>query len=96
MDKRQVMGKRLNRLDGVAKASGKAKYSSDLNPDQLLYGVLLTSPHAHANIKSIDTTEAKAVPGVTSIRVILGAGKEVQWEGAEIATVAAVSAKTKP
>jgi len=27
MDKRQVMGKRLNRLDGVAKASGKEKYS---------------------------------------------------------------------
>ena len=91
MDKRQVMGKRLNRLDGVAKSSGKAKYSSDLNPDQLLYGVLLTSPYAHANIKSIDIDEAKKVPGVTSVRVILGAGKEVQWRGAEIASVAATS-----
>jgi xanthine dehydrogenase YagR molybdenum-binding subunit len=91
MDKRQVMGKRLNRLDGVAKASGKAKYSSDLNPDGLLYGVLLTSPHAHCNVKSIDVTEAKAVPGVTSVRIINGPGKEIQWRGAEIASVAATS-----
>ena len=91
MDKRQVMGKRLNRLDGVAKASGKAKYSSDMNPDGLLHGVLLTSPHAHCNIKSIDLTEAKAVPGVTAIRIINGPGKEIQWRGAEIASVAATS-----
>jgi xanthine dehydrogenase YagR molybdenum-binding subunit len=91
MDKRQVMGKRLNRLDGVAKASGKAKYSSDLNPNGLIYGALLTCPHAHCTIKSIDINEAKAVPGVTSIRVINGAGKEMQWRGAEIASVAATS-----
>lgn len=91
MDKRQVMGKRLNRLDGVAKASGKAKYSSDLNPDGLIFGALLTCPHAHCTIKSIDIREAKAVPGVTSIRIINGEGKEMQWRGAEIASVAATS-----
>jgi xanthine dehydrogenase YagR molybdenum-binding subunit len=91
MDKRQVMGKRLNRLDGVAKASGKAKYSSDMNPDGILFAMLLTSPHAHCTIKSIDTTEAKKVPGVTAIRVINGAGKELSWRGAEIASVAAIS-----
>jgi xanthine dehydrogenase YagR molybdenum-binding subunit len=91
MDKRQVMGKRLNRLDGVLKASGKAKYNSDLNPEGLLHAALLTSPHAHCTIKSIDTSAAKAVPGVTAVRVISGPGKELAWRGAEIACVAATS-----
>lgn len=91
MDKRQVMGKRLTRLDGVPKASGKAKYSSDLNPEGLLYGVLLTSPHAHAIVKSIDISEAKALPGVTAIRIINGPGKELNWRGQEVASLAATS-----
>lgn len=91
MEKRRVIGKRISRADGIAKASGKAKYNSDLNPKGLLFGVLLTSPHAHARIKSIDTSEAEKLPGVTALRVINGAGKEVQWQGQEIAAVAATS-----
>ncbi|MGH9631333.1 MAG: xanthine dehydrogenase family protein molybdopterin-binding subunit, partial [Bryobacteraceae bacterium] len=91
MDKRRVMGKPTSRLDGIAKASGKAKYSSDLNPKGLLHGVLLTSPHAHARVKSVDTTEAKKLKGVTAIRVIAGPGTEIQWAGAEVAAVAAES-----
>lgn len=91
MNKRRVMGKRLNRLDGPAKSSGRAKYPSDLNPQGLLFGAMLTSPHAHAKIKSIDTSAAKALAGVTSIRLIQEAGAELQWAGQEIATVAATS-----
>lgn len=91
MEKRRVIGKRISRVDGIAKATGKAKYNSDLNPKDLLYGVVLTSPYAHARIKSIDTSEAEKLPGVTAVRVINGAGKEVQWMGHEIATLAATS-----
>ncbi|HLJ17704.1 MAG TPA: xanthine dehydrogenase family protein molybdopterin-binding subunit [Bryobacteraceae bacterium] len=91
MDKRRVMGKPTSRLDGMQKATGGAKYSSDINPDGLLFGALLGSPYAHARIKSIDTSEAEKLPGVTAVRVINGAGKEVQWEGAEIASVSATS-----
>jgi xanthine dehydrogenase YagR molybdenum-binding subunit len=89
MDKRRVMGQRISRLDGIEKASGRAKYSSDLNPKGLLFGAMLTSPHAHARVRSIDTSEAEKVPGVTAVRVIMGAGKEIQWAGQEIAAVAA-------
>ncbi|MGI8740959.1 MAG: xanthine dehydrogenase family protein molybdopterin-binding subunit [Bryobacteraceae bacterium] len=89
MDKRRVMGKPLNRLDGIAKASGAAKYNSDLHPGGMLFGALLTSPYAHATVKSIDVSEAKALPGVTAVRVIIQPGAEVQWAGAEIAAVAA-------
>ncbi len=93
-EKRKVIGKRHSRLDGIAKASGKAKYSSDLNRPGLLHAALLTSPHAHARIKSIDTSAAEKMKGVTAVRVINGPGKEVQWAGAEIAAVAAVNEET--
>jgi len=89
MDQRRVIGKPTNRLDGVAKASGKAKYSSDLNPPGLLQAVFLTSPHAHARVKSVDVSAAKAMKGVTAVRVISAPGTEIQWAGTEIAVVAA-------
>jgi xanthine dehydrogenase YagR molybdenum-binding subunit len=91
MDKRVVMGKRLSRLDGPDKSTGRAKYNSDLNPQGLLFGALLTSPYAHAKIKSIDASAAKSLKGVTAVRIVKEAGTEIQWEGAEIAAVAAVS-----
>ncbi len=91
MEKRRVVGQRISRVDGIAKSTGAAKYNSDINPPGLLFGVLLTSPHAHARIKSIDTAEAERLPGVTAVRVITGAGKEVQWQGQEIASIAATS-----
>ncbi|MBM3776365.1 MAG: xanthine dehydrogenase family protein molybdopterin-binding subunit, partial [Acidobacteria bacterium] len=89
MEKRRVMGKSLSRLDGPQKASGRAKYTSDLNLPGTLHAVLLTSPHAHARVTSIDTGEAERSPGVTAVRVIAPAGTEIQWAGAEVAVVAA-------
>lgn len=78
MDKRRVMGKRIARLDGPMKSSGRAKYPSDMNRSDLLFGALLTSPHAHAKVTGIDLTAAKAIKGVTAIRVISGPGTEIQ------------------
>ena len=91
MGQRRVMGHRLNRLDGIPKSTGAAKYNSDLKPDGLLFGALLTSPHAHARVKSIDTSAAKALKGVTAVREIAKPCDEIQWAGAEIAAVSAVT-----
>jgi xanthine dehydrogenase YagR molybdenum-binding subunit len=91
MEKRKVIGQRISRTDGIAKASGRAKYNSDLNPSGLLHGMLLTCPHAHARVVSIDTSEAEKSPGVTAVRVINGPGKELQWGGQEVACLAATS-----
>ena len=91
MDQRRVIGKPTKRRDGLEKSTGKAKYSSDLKPPGMLFGALLTSPWAHARITSIDASAAEHMPGVTAVRVLTAAGKEVQWEGAEIAAVAAES-----
>src|SRR5258708_14881122 len=91
MDKRRVMGKPLNRLDGIAKSTGAAKYNSDLKPSGMLFGALLTSPYAHATVKSIDTSAAEKLAGVTAVRVVAKAGTEIQWAGAEVAFVAATT-----
>lgn len=89
MDKRRVMGKPTKRLDGPMKSTGRAKYASDFNQKDLLFGALLTSPHAHARLTSIDTSEAEKVPGVTAVRTIASPGSELQWVGQELASVAA-------
>ena len=86
---RRLIGKRIKRIDGPVKASGRAKYSFDINRPGMLFGKVLRSPYAHATVKSIDTSEAEKLPGVKAVRVIKGAGKEAQWQGDEIAVVAA-------
>ena len=55
-DQRTLIGKRFDRLDGPAKATGAAKYTYDINRPGLLFCKLLTSPYAHAEIGGIDTS----------------------------------------
>ena len=62
-----VVGTRPIRHDGADKVTGRAKYGADYYPTGLLYAKWLRSPHAHANIRSIDTSKAEALPGVKAI-----------------------------
>ncbi len=62
-----VVGKRPVRPDGVDKVTGRAQYGADLNLTGLLHGRVLRSPHAHARIRSIDTGQAAALPGVRAV-----------------------------
>lgn len=62
-----VVGTRPIRHDGTDKVTGAAKYGADFNPARLLHGKVLRSPHAHAKIKSIDTSVAEALPGVKAV-----------------------------
>ncbi|MGI8650246.1 MAG: xanthine dehydrogenase subunit D [Rubrobacter sp.] len=55
------------RPDGVAKVRGEFEYSSDLWTDGMLHGATLRSPHPHANIVSLDTSEAVAMAGVYAV-----------------------------
>ncbi|MCY2968144.1 MAG: xanthine dehydrogenase family protein molybdopterin-binding subunit [Planctomycetota bacterium] len=63
----KVIGTRPVRHDGVDKVTGRAKYGADIHPTGLLYGIVLRSPHAHARIRSIDTTKALAIEGVRAV-----------------------------
>ncbi|MEW6185149.1 MAG: molybdopterin cofactor-binding domain-containing protein [Thermodesulfobacteriota bacterium] len=62
-----VINSRAPRLDGPDKATGQAVYTDDLHFPDMLYGVLLQSPLAHARILNIDTTKAAGLPGVKAV-----------------------------
>ena len=63
----KTVGKRPVRHDGYEKVTGKAQYSADIILPGLLHGMVLRSPHAHALIKSIDTSRAEAHPDVRAV-----------------------------
>jgi xanthine dehydrogenase molybdenum-binding subunit len=63
----RVVGTRPIRHDGLEKVTGAAKYGADIQLTGMLHGKVLRSPHAHAYIRSIDTSKAEALPGVTAV-----------------------------
>jgi CO/xanthine dehydrogenase Mo-binding subunit len=56
-----------DRSDAVDKVTGKARYAADINLPGQLIGKVLRSPHAHANIRSIDTSAAEQLKGVKAV-----------------------------
>jgi CO/xanthine dehydrogenase Mo-binding subunit len=62
-----VVGTRVARLDAPGKVTGQASYVADLHLSGMVYAKLLLSKHAHARIISLDTTRARAHPGVVEI-----------------------------
>src|SRR5262249_8614890 len=62
-----VIGQPLPKVAAWAKVVGETKYADDLFLPRMAYGKLLRSSHAHARIRSIDTTRARALPGVYTV-----------------------------
>ena len=62
-----VVGTRPIRQDGPEKVTGRARYGADVSLPGLLHARVLRSPHAHARIKSIDTSKAAAMEGVRGV-----------------------------
>ena len=62
-----VVGTRPIRPDGADKVTGRALYGADYDASGLIHGKILRSPHAHARIKSIDTSKAEALTGVLAV-----------------------------
>ena len=62
-----VVGTRPIRHDGADKVTGRALYGADYDTAGLLHGYIVRSPHAHANIRSIDTSKAEALEGVLAV-----------------------------
>ena len=63
----KVIGTRPIRHDGTDKVTGRAQYGADIKLSGMLHGRVKRSPHAHANIKSIDTSKALALEGVLDV-----------------------------
>lgn len=73
----KVVGKSHRKIDGIAKATGEAVYADDIQLPGMLHAKTLRSPHAHANIVSIDASRALALPGVHA--VITGADMPIKY-----------------
>jgi len=85
----KVVGTRPIRHDGTDKVTGRAKYGEDYQSAGMLYGKVLRSPHAHARIKSIDTSKALALPGVEAVITgadMPGANKDGASRGTQMAS----------
>ncbi|GMU91020.1 MAG: oxidoreductase [Candidatus Hydrogenedentota bacterium] len=88
-DQRDLIGKRISRLDGPVKATGHARYAYDINRPGLLYAKLVWSPHAAAKVVNVDLSAAKEVKGVVGAWPEVEPGAEVRYAGQVIASVAA-------
>lgn len=62
-----VVGKAARKIDAVTLVTGKPVFTDDIELRGMLYARILTSPHAHAVIREIDVTEARALPGVHAV-----------------------------
>ncbi|MBN1146003.1 MAG: molybdopterin-dependent oxidoreductase [Anaerolineales bacterium] len=67
MEKTKVVGKPEVKVDAKKLAQGRAVFTDDFRPQGMLYGALLTSPHAHARIRDIQVERARALPGVYAV-----------------------------
>ena len=85
----RLIGKRITRLSGKEKVTGKAKYTYDINRPGMLYGRILRSEVPHATVTDIDLTDAEEMPGVRAVMPLIEVGRRIRYQGQEIAAVAA-------
>jgi 4-hydroxybenzoyl-CoA reductase alpha subunit len=74
MSNHDVINTRARRFDAPDKSTGKAVFVDDISMPGMLFGALLQSPFAHAEILSIDTSKAEALPGVRAVITAKEAG----------------------
>jgi xanthine dehydrogenase YagR molybdenum-binding subunit len=94
-----LLGTSPDRLDGLPKATGAAKYAYDALYPKMLFARALGSAQAHAKIKSIDLSAAKKVKGVVYVAAMKEfkgmdgspSVPEVMWQGDLLAVVAGES-----
>ena len=93
-DKLKHVGKRVKRYDAVAKVTGKAKFTADIQLPGMLYAKFFNSKTPHANIKSINTKKAENLPGVYAVHLLKddnGNYPVVKYAGQPLGAVAASS-----
>lgn len=91
-DEFKIIGKPFPRIDGEKIVTGRALYTQDIKLRGMLYGKILRSPHACAEVVSVDLSKAESMPGVKAV-LELKKGK-VQYAGEQVAAVAAKDEKT--
>ena len=74
-----AVGKSLQRIDGIDKVTGSAKYAPDIKLENMLHAKLLRSPHAHARVTHIDTSAADRLPGVRALAAIPDVPRVIEY-----------------
>jgi len=74
-----AVGKSLQRIDGIDKVTGSAKYAPDIKLANMLHARLLRSAHAHARVTHIDTSAAEKLPGVRALAAIPDVPKVIEY-----------------
>src|SRR6185436_2569369 len=87
-EKRVHIGSHAKRIDAPAKVTGAAKYSSDVQPEGWLYGMILRSKWPKAKITNINLEKAKQVPGIKAAVLSREGERTVRYYGEELAAVA--------
>ena len=79
----QVVNKSEPKVDANKLVKGRAVFADDIELPGMLYGGLLTSPHAHARIKQIDADKARALPGVHAVLTHMDVPRVVYASGGQ-------------
>lgn len=87
----KYLGKPTPRLDGPAKVSGRAKYTTDVAPAGMLYGAILRSKWPAARIRSLNLEKARTAPGIKAAIPVREGEFVARYYGEELAAVAGVS-----
>ena len=90
-EKRDVIGQRVQRIDAPAKVTGAAKYSSDVQPNGWLYGMIYRSRWPAAHVTRINLDKAKQVPGIKAAVAERKGERTIRFYGEELAGVAGTS-----
>ncbi|MFQ5605168.1 MAG: xanthine dehydrogenase family protein molybdopterin-binding subunit [bacterium] len=89
-DKLKYIGKRVARIDGRDKTTGRAKYTFDMQLPGMLHARFYRSPYPAALVKSVDTSQAEKYPGVKAVLLVPDKlPMEVRFAGQEILAIAA-------
>jgi CO/xanthine dehydrogenase Mo-binding subunit len=81
----RLVGKPLPRVDAYERVSGTAQYTVDVVFPDMLYAAILRCPHAHALVKSLDTSAAEKMAGVAAVLTGSSPGADVPWYGGRAA-----------
>ena len=87
----KYIGQPTTRVDAAPKLTGRARYSSDIQADGWLYGMILRSKWPAAKILSVNFDKARSFPGVKAVALARETPFTVRYYGEEIAAVAATS-----
>jgi xanthine dehydrogenase YagR molybdenum-binding subunit len=90
-EKRKHIGSRASRVDAPAKVTGAALYTSDVQPEGWLYGVILRSKWPKARITRINLDKAREMPGIKAAILAREGERTVRYYGEELAAVAGTS-----